>query len=147
MTRGTRKAHFVRAALEAMAYQTRDVLDAMQSDAGIALTELRADGGAIGNDFLASFQADILGVPLLRPRLTETTALGAAYLAGLAVGFWSSREQIAAQWGLTGASSHRWRCRGARSCMRDGSRRLPPPSPSTSIETAMPCPALLRHVE
>ena len=72
----------------------------MQSDAGIALTELRADGGAIGNDFLAGFQADILGVPLLRPRLTETTALGAAYLAGLAVGFWSSREQIAAQWGL-----------------------------------------------
>ncbi|MCZ7283323.1 FGGY-family carbohydrate kinase, partial [Salmonella enterica] len=89
----------VRAALEAMAYQTRDVLDAMQSDAGIALTELRADGGAIGNDFLAGFQADILGVPLLRPRLTETTALGAAYLAGLAVGFWTSREQIAAQWG------------------------------------------------
>lgn len=100
LTRGTRKAHFVRAALEAMAYQTRDVLDAMQSDAGIALTELRADGGAIGNDFLAGFQADILGVPLLRPRLTETTALGAAYLAGLAVGFWTSREQITAQWGL-----------------------------------------------
>ncbi|TDB32597.1 glycerol kinase [Stenotrophomonas sp. TEPEL] len=100
LTRGTGKAHFVRAALEAMAYQTRDVLDAMQSDAGISLSELRADGGAIGNDFLASFQADILGVPLLRPQVTETTALGAAYLAGLAVGFWESREQIAAQWGL-----------------------------------------------
>ncbi|KAF1014932.1 MAG: Glycerol kinase [Stenotrophomonas maltophilia] len=100
LTRGTSKARLVRAALEAMAYQTRDVLDAMQSDAGIALSELRADGGAIGNDFLAGFQADILGVPLLRPRVTKTTALGAAYLAGLAVGFWDSREQIAAQWGL-----------------------------------------------
>ncbi|MFH7422832.1 FGGY-family carbohydrate kinase, partial [Pseudomonas syringae pv. tagetis] len=70
LTSGTRKAHFVRAALEAMAYQTRDVHDAMQSDAGIALTELRADGVSIGNDFLAVFQDDILGVPLLRPRLT-----------------------------------------------------------------------------
>jgi glycerol kinase len=134
LTRGTRKAHFVRAALEAMAYQTRDVLDAMQSDAGIALTELRADGGAIGNDFLAGFQADILGVPLLRPRLTETTALGAAYLAGLAVGFWSSREQIAAQWGL----DRRFRATdgggAAREAVCGGSRPWRPPSPSTSIE-------------
>lgn len=100
LTRGTNRAQFVRAALEAMAYQTRDVLEAMQSDAGIALCELRADGGAINNDFLAQFQADILGAPLQRPRLTETTALGAASLAGLAVGFWESREQIAAQWNL-----------------------------------------------
>jgi glycerol kinase len=81
-----------------MAYQTRDVLAAMEADADIALKELRADGGAIGNDFLAQFQSDMLGVPLLRPRITETTALGAAYLAGLAVGVWDSREQIARLW-------------------------------------------------
>ena len=100
LTRGTGRAQLARAALEAMAYQTRDVLEAMQADAGIALSELRADGGAIGNDFLAQFQADILGAPLQRPRLTETTARGAASLAGLAVGFWESRGQIAAQWAL-----------------------------------------------
>ncbi len=100
LSRGTRKEHFVRAALESMAYQTRDVLAAMQADAGIELKELRADGGAIANDFLAQFQADILGVPLLRPDVAETTALGAAYLAGLAVGFWSSREEIAQQWAV-----------------------------------------------
>lgn len=98
LTRGTSKAHVVRAALESMAYQSRDVLMAMQKDAGIPLQELRADGGAIANDFIAQFQSDMLDVPLLRPRITETTALGAAYLAGLAVGFWESREQIAAMW-------------------------------------------------
>ncbi len=98
LSRGTRREHLVRAALESMAYQTRDVLAAMEADAGIALTELRGDGGAIGNDFLAQFQSDMLGVPLLRPRSTETTAMGAAYLAGLAVGVWDSREQIARLW-------------------------------------------------
>jgi glycerol kinase len=98
LSRGTRKEHVVRAALESMAYQSRDVLAAMEADAGIPLKELRADGGAIANDFVAQFQSDMLGVPVLRPRVTETTALGAAYLAGLAVGFWESREQIAALW-------------------------------------------------
>lgn len=98
LSRGTRKEHFVRAALESMAYQARDVLTAMEADAGIALKELRADGGAIANDFMAQFQSDMLGVPVLRPRIQETTALGAAYLAGLAVGFWESREQLAALW-------------------------------------------------
>jgi glycerol kinase len=98
LTRGTRKEHFIRAVLEALAYQTRDVLDAMQADAGLTLKALRADGGAIANDFLAQFQADILDVTLARPMVGETTALGAAYLAGLAVGFWESREQIARQW-------------------------------------------------
>ncbi|MCT7264594.1 FGGY-family carbohydrate kinase, partial [Salmonella enterica] len=81
--------------LESMAYQSRDVLTAMEADADIALKELRADGGAIANDFMAQFQSDMLGVPVLRPRVQETTALGAAYLAGLAVGFWESCEQIA----------------------------------------------------
>ncbi len=100
LTRGTTKEHFIRAAVESMAYQTRDVLAAMQADSGIVLTELRADGGAIANDFLAQFQSDVLGVPVLRPQVTETTALGAAYLAGLATGFWSSREDIAQHWAL-----------------------------------------------
>ncbi len=98
LSRGTTKEHFVRAAVESMAYQTRDVLSAMQADSGIELKELRADGGAIANDFMAQFQSDILGVPVLRPEVPETTALGAAYLAGLATGFWSSREELSRQW-------------------------------------------------
>ncbi len=98
LSRGTSKEHFVRAALESMAYQSRDVLTAMEADADIALKELRADGGAIANDFMAQFQSDMLGVPVLRPRVQETTALGAAYLAGLAVGFWESCEEIAGLW-------------------------------------------------
>ncbi|MCW8806573.1 MAG: FGGY-family carbohydrate kinase, partial [Rhodanobacter sp.] len=79
-------------------YQSRDVLSAMEADAGIALKELRVDGGAIANDFLAQFQSDMLGVPVLRPKVTEITALGAAFLAGLAVGFWESRTQLAGLW-------------------------------------------------
>jgi glycerol kinase len=98
LSRGTSKEHFVRAALESLAYQSRDVLTAMEADAGMALKELRADGGAIANDFMAQFQSDMLGVPVLRPRVQETTALGAAYLAGLAVGFWQSCEEIAGLW-------------------------------------------------
>jgi len=98
ITRGTGKAHIARAALEGVAYQNVDVLSAMQDDAGIALSELRVDGGAARNDMLMQFQADILNVPVVRPVVTETTALGAAYLAGLAVGFWASQEEIAAQW-------------------------------------------------
>jgi glycerol kinase len=98
LSRGTRREHLVRAALESMAYQTRDVLAAMEADAGIALKELRADGGAIANDFLAQFQSDMLGVPVLRAKIAETTALGAACLAGLAVGVWESRGQIARLW-------------------------------------------------
>jgi len=100
VTRGTSKEHFIRAAVESMAYQTRDVLAAMEADAGIRLKELRADGGAMANDFMVQFQSDLLGVPVLRPRMAETTAFGAACLAGLATGFWESREQISAQWAL-----------------------------------------------
>jgi len=97
LTRGSTRAHIARAALESMAYQTADVLHAMQKDAGIRLKELRVDGGASVNNLLMQFQADILGVPLVRPRVAETTALGAAYLAGLAVGFWKDQREIAAQ--------------------------------------------------
>ncbi len=100
LSRGTIKEHFIRAAVESMAYQTRDVLSAMQADAGMPLKELRADGGAMANDFMAQFQSDLLGVPVLRPQVAETTALGAAYLAGLATGFWESRAEIAEQWAV-----------------------------------------------
>lgn len=92
LTRGTTKEHLIRATLESLAYQTKDVLSAMESDSGIQLQALRVDGGAVANNLLMQFQADILGVPVERPAITETTALGAAYLAGLAVGFWSQQE-------------------------------------------------------
>ncbi|WP_394121481.1 glycerol kinase GlpK [Planococcus donghaensis] len=98
LTRGTTKAHFIRATLEALAYQTKDVVDVMIEDAGIELKTLRVDGGAVGNDLLMQFQSDILDVPVERPMIQETTALGAAYLAGLAVGFWKDKEEIAQQW-------------------------------------------------
>lgn len=98
LTRGTSKEHFVRATLESLAYQTKDVLDAMEADSGISLKTLRVDGGAVANDFLMQFQSDLLGVPVERPVINETTALGAAYLAGLAVGFWKDRSEIAAHW-------------------------------------------------
>lgn len=98
LTRGANKCHLARAALEGIAYQARDVLAAMEQDSGITLSELRVDGGATRNDLLMQIQADVLGVPVVRSRLPETTALGAAYLAGLATGVWSSKEEIASQW-------------------------------------------------
>jgi glycerol kinase len=98
LTRGSNRAHIARAALEAIAYQSAELMTAMQKDASLPPTEVRADGGAARNDLLMQFQADLLGVPVVRPQVTETTALGAAYLAGLAVGFWDSQEEIAAQW-------------------------------------------------
>jgi len=98
ITRGTGREHIVRAALEAICYQTRDVLEAMTADSGTVLTELKVDGGAVRNNFLMQFQSDILGVPVRRPHVTETTALGAAYLAGLGVGLWSSKDEIVAKW-------------------------------------------------
>jgi len=98
LTRGTTKAHFIRATLESLAYQTKDVLNAMIADSGIDLQTLRVDGGAVKNDFLMQFQSDMLGVPVERPVIQETTALGAAYLAGLAVGYWKDKGEIARQW-------------------------------------------------
>ena len=98
LTRGTTRAHIARATLDAIALQVADLLDAMQRDAGIALTELRVDGGACANNLLMQLQADLLGVPVLRPRIIETTALGAAYLAGLTVGVWRDEAAIAAHW-------------------------------------------------
>jgi len=98
LTRGVKKEHIVRAALEAIAYQSRDVLEVMQNDSGIQLKILKVDGGAVQNNFLMQFQSDILGIPLARPSVIETTALGAAYLAGLAVGLWKNREEISINW-------------------------------------------------
>ena len=98
LTRGSTRAHIARAALEGIAYQVADVLHAMQNDSKIRLKELRVDGGACANNLLMQFQADLLGVPVIRPRVSETTALGAAYLAGLAVGYWKDQREIARQW-------------------------------------------------
>jgi len=98
LTRGTTRAHIARAALESIAFQSAELLEAMQKDAGQSLMELRVDGGAAANDLLMQFQADLLGVPVVRPKVTETTALGAAYLAGLTTALWKSRDELAAHW-------------------------------------------------
>ncbi|RFB18477.1 glycerol kinase [Bacillus sp. HNG] len=100
LTRGTSKEHFIRATLESLAYQTKDVLTAMEADSGISLKKLRVDGGAVKNNFLMEFQCGILGVPVERPVINETTALGAAYLAGLAVGYWKDQSEISSQWAI-----------------------------------------------
>ena len=98
LTRGTKKAHIVRAALEAMAYQTRDVIDRMAAAAGVSVSTLRVDGGAAANDLAMQFQSDVLQIPVQRPRLVETTAWGAACLAGLAVGYWQDQDELGACW-------------------------------------------------
>jgi glycerol kinase len=99
MTRYVNKGHIARAALEATAFQTREVLDAMNADSGVKLTALKVDGGMVFNELLMHFQADVLGVPVIRPTVAETTALGATYAAGLAVGFWNKAVDLRANWG------------------------------------------------
>lgn len=101
LTRGTKKEHFIRAALESLAYQTYDVLKAMEEDSGIKLSALKVDGGACANNFLMQFQSDVLGVEVHRPEVIETTALGAAYLAGLAVGYWANKEEVSKNWAVS----------------------------------------------
>lgn len=101
ITRGVNKYHIIRATLEALAYQTYDVLKAMEEDSGIQLSSLKVDGGASANDFLMQFQADILGAPVNRPVCAQTTALGAAYLAGLAVGYWKNKEDVMQNWKIS----------------------------------------------
>jgi glycerol kinase len=100
ITRGATKAHLARAAIESMAYQVADVIDAMEADSGIETKELRADGGAAANDLLLQFQSDVLGIPTVRPQTLETTALGAAYLAGLAVDYWPDQDALRTQWAV-----------------------------------------------
>src|SRR5262249_22261527 len=99
LTRYVNKGHIARAVLEATAWQTREILDAMEADSGVRLKELKVDGGMVYNDLLMQFQADCLQVPVIRPVVTETTALGAAYAAGLAVGFWQSPAELRSHWG------------------------------------------------
>ena len=94
LTRGANRNHIIRAALESIAYQSRDLLDAMSKDSGVTLSQIRVDGGAVANDFLMQFQADISDVHVLRPKVSETTAMGAAFLAGLAVGVWKSTQEL-----------------------------------------------------
>jgi glycerol kinase len=98
LTRGTTRAHIARAALEGVALQVMDVLEAMQADSGLPLAQLRVDGGASQNNLLMQIQADVLGIDVVRPKNAESTVLGAAYLAGLAVGYWPDKEAIASQW-------------------------------------------------
>jgi glycerol kinase len=98
MTRFVNKGHIARAVLESTAYQTREVFDAMKADSGVNLTSLKADGGMVGNELFMQFQADILNVPVIRPKVSETTALGAAYAAGLAVGYWSGMDELRQNW-------------------------------------------------
>ena len=100
LTRGANKNHIIRATLESIAYQSKDLIEVMQEDSGIKLSSLKVDGGAVRNNFLMQFQSDILGTNVLRPVVTETTALGAAYLAGLAVGFWHDKDEIKKGWSL-----------------------------------------------
>ena len=104
LTRYVDRGHLARAVLEATAFQTREVLEAMNADSGVDLTELRVDGGMVANELLMQFQADVLGVPVIRPKVTETTALGAAYAAGLATGFWSDQDELRERW----AEDKRW---------------------------------------
>jgi len=99
MTRYVNKGHIARAVLEAAAFQTREVMDAMEKDSGVKLTALKVDGGMVFNELLMQFQADILNVPVIRPKIAETTALGAAYAAGLAIGFWRDFDELRANWG------------------------------------------------
>ena len=100
LTRGFSRAHLVRATLESLAYQTHDIVRAMERDSGIPIAELKVDGGACANDFLMQFQSDIVGCDVYRPRCIETTALGAAYLAGLAIGYWTSLEDVRNNWAV-----------------------------------------------
>jgi glycerol kinase len=108
MTRYVTKGHIARAALEATAYQTCEVLDAMEMDSGVKLKALKVDGGMVFNELLMQFQSDILDVPVVRPKVAETTALGAAYAAGLAVGFWKDYDELRANWGRTRNGLRKW---------------------------------------
>ena len=130
LTRYVNKGHIARAALEATAFQTREVLDAMNADSGVDLTELKVDGGMIANETLMQFQADILGVPVVRPKVAETTALGAAYAAGIAVGFWQGEQDVIDNW----AEDKRWSPDmddAARDQHLPATGRRPSPRPST----------------
>ena len=123
LTRGSTRAHFVRAALESLAYQVHDLVVAMEADSGVKLSELNVDGGASKNDFLMQFQCDMLRTSLHRPQNAETTAVGAAYLAGLSTGFWESTTSCAGCARPTTSTSRRWTTRATPSFWKDGAAR------------------------
>ena len=135
ITRGVNKYHIIRATLESLAYQVNDVLDAMKADSGISLAALKVDGGASANDFLMQTQADIIDAPVNRPQCVETTAMGAAYLAGLAVGYWANKEDVIKNWAIDKtfkpsiteedrmARIKGWN-KAVKICLRMGKRRL-----------------------
>ena len=134
LTRYVNRGHIARAALEATAFQTREVLDAMNADSGVPLKALKVDGGMVYNDLLMQFQADVLGVPVVRPKVAETTALGAAYAAGLAVGFWQNTDEMRANWGMDKTwepSENDWL---APNCIPSGRKPSLAPSIGWSLE-------------
>ena len=120
--RGVNKDHIIRATLESLAYQVNDVLEAMGADSGIALSALKVDGGASANNFLMQTQADISRAPVHRPKCVETTAMGAAYLAGLAVGYWKDKEDVKQNWDIDRVFQPRLRLKNGRKCSRDGKK-------------------------
>ena len=122
LTRFADKGHIARAALEATAFQTREVLDAMRADSGVALSALKVDGGMVVNNLLMQFQSDILDVPVVRPAINETTALGAAYGAGLAEGYWDSLDDLRANWREADDGSRRWTTPPVRGSTNAGSK-------------------------
>jgi len=120
LTRGTSKAHFVRAALESIAYQSMDLFEAMEKDSGRTLSCIKADGGASQNSFLMQFQADITGTRVILPEVTETTALGAAYLAGLATGYWNGLDEVRKNWRMSREFTREWRMKCGLSELKAG---------------------------
>ena len=136
LTCGVKVDHLIRAALESIAYQTRDVLDAMQHDAGERLRALRVDGGAVANNFLMQFQADLLGTQVERPQMKETTALGAAYLAGLATGFWSDLDELRSRAASSACSNRRAEANSAKRSIAAGRRRSSAPATGPRTEEA-----------
>ena len=134
LTRYVNKGHIARAVLEATAWQTREVLDAMNADSGVPLTALKVDGGMVYNNLLMQFQSDVLKVPVIRPKVAETTALGAAYAAGLAVGYWAEVEDLRANWAKDHSGIRRWMPRRSTPSTRSGRR----PSPARSAGSTRP---------
>ena len=134
LTRGSTSAHIARAALESIAYQTLEVLLAMQKDSGITIRELRVDGGATVNNLLMQFQSDLLQANVVRPKITETTALGAAYLAGLAVGFWSGTGDLKQQWQMDRSFSPRIESTGIQTYIMGWNRAVKAQKPGLMIQ-------------
>ena len=140
LTRYVNAGHIARATLEATAFQSREVVEAMNNDSGVALESLKVDGGMVGNDLLMQFQADLLGVPVIRPKVPETTSLGAAYAAGLATGLWCRSRTCARTGSRTSAGSRRWTPPSATSTTSTGSARSRAPSTGSTRSSSVTLP-------